>query len=594
MSKEEETITFSEPIVSYSPSYTYSSETSKGKDKHSSNIIFTPLWISNMKPSFSEHNLQKPSNQKLKKSTFYHQTAENASFYRVNTISELQRSSFNKSRNKTENISSKSDLSKIYDELIEKLKTSPPHIKSSFTKQTYVNKYKLEENEKKKIKKNLTIPEEVTNEIEKNKKKKDSKNKIDNINNNDINKNKNKNDNNKKIKKSKNIINHEEKEKKKNYQPNKFKFNPEEKVKNFTNTENISDFYEYTERCMEMILDLDKSKQLQIKEKVNLNFPESSKKKIALFDLDETLAHCIGEIKEGKKPTKPYQHIVDVTLPSRKQTKIGINIRPNWEETLELINEKFNIVIYTASHQSYADAVLNYMDPQKKYTKYRLYRNHCVQANVDGQKFYIKDLSIFDKYYDLKDIVIVDNSVLSFAYHLNNGIPIVPYYDSEEDGELTILGYYLISICDYNDLREANKEHIRIGFYLDKAKKQREEEEEDDDDNILEDEDKKYPIKTVRNSINYVNTTNKDNSDDNNTIKTEIQMSDKKKEVEIIDLKKNIRLHKGYDRSQTIMYKKNSSLSPEKRIPKRKKTNIGLNIVNIWEGIKREMSTVNN
>ena len=579
--EEEETISFSNPIVSYSPSYKYSTETSSGKEKHSSNLIFTPLWISNMKPSFSEQQLQKPSNQKLRKSTFFHQSGENTSFYRVNTISDLQRKSFNKNRNKTENVYNKSDLSKIYDELIEKSKTSPPQVKTSFTKETYFNKYKLEENEKKNLKKNMSIPDEVTNKIEKNKITEDSQNTKDN------------NVNNKNLKIPKN---NEEKDKKQNYQSNIFKFNPEEKVKNFTNTENISDFYEYTERCMEMILDLDKSKQVQIKEKVNLNFPESSKKKIALFDLDETLAHCIGEIKKDKKPTKPYQHIVDVTLPSKKQIKIGINIRPNWEETLELINEKFNIVIYTASHQSYADAVLNYMDPEKKYTKYRLYRNHCVQANVEGQKFYIKDLSIFDKYYDLKDIVIVDNSVLSFAYHLNNGIPIVPYYDSEEDGELTILGYYLISICDYNDLREANKQHIRIEFYLDKARKQREEEEEEDD--VVDDEDKKllYPLKTERNSVNYVNNTHKVIDDiNNNNIKTQIQNRNKEKVVVIKDLKKNVKdSNKAYDRSQTIIHKKNSSLSPEKRIPKRKKTNIGINIVNIWELIKKEMSTVNN
>jgi len=221
-----------------------------------------------MKPSFSEQQLQKPSNQKLRKSTFFHQSGENTSFYRVNTISDLQRKSFNKNRNKTENVYNKSDLSKIYDELIEKLKTSPPQVKTSFTKETYFNKYKLEENEKKNLKKNMTIPDEVTNKIEKNKITEDSQNTKDN------------NVNNKNLKIPKN---NEEKDKKQNYQSNIFKFNPEEKVKNFTNTENISDFYEYTERCMEMILDLDKSKQSQIKEKVNLNFPESSKKKNSII-----------------------------------------------------------------------------------------------------------------------------------------------------------------------------------------------------------------------------------------------------------------------------------------------------------------------
>ena len=92
------------------------------------------------------------------KSSFYPQSKDSSSIFRVNTLKESKRNSY--FRTKTENYN-KSDLSKIYDELIEKLKTSPPHIKSSFTKQTYVNKYKLEENEKKKIKKNLTIPEEV-------------------------------------------------------------------------------------------------------------------------------------------------------------------------------------------------------------------------------------------------------------------------------------------------------------------------------------------------------------------------------------------------------------------------------------------------
>jgi hypothetical protein len=181
---------------------------------------------------------------------------------------------------------------------------------------------------------------------------------------------------------------------------------------------------------------------------------------------------------------------------------------------MDLIQQKYNIVIYTASHQSYADAVLDYMDPKKKYTKYRLYRNNCVQAEVDGRKFYIKDLSIFDKYYDLKNIVIIDNSVLSFAYHLNNGIPIVPYYDSEEDSELTILGFYLITIYDYDDLREANKAHIRIGYYLEKARKDREEEEREEEDKEEEDKEEEDYENSENEESNNTISENKNENDD--------------------------------------------------------------------------------
>ena len=50
-----------------------------------------------------------------------------------------------------------------------------------------------------------------------------------------------------------------------------------------------------------ILLKLDKSKQPRCKNKVNFNFEnspiEKKKKKIALFDLDETLVHCTKEQK---------------------------------------------------------------------------------------------------------------------------------------------------------------------------------------------------------------------------------------------------------------------------------------------------------
>ena len=580
----------SEPTISYS--YTSSNNFSSGSfkpiKKIGHNLSFTPLWKSDINNSFSEMD---DKNSKKRKSAFFQQKDDNndkSSFYRVSTYSDLRRIP----QPEVNNIkhSKKSDLTEKYDELIEKLKRSPPQLKSSFTQENYFNNFNLDESER-----NIKIKQKNTRDDFSVAQKRFS---------------------------SPLIFNND---RRRSAQYNFLLFQ-EEKFKNFTNTEDISDFYEYTERCMEMILDLDKSKQQSIKEKVNLHFPnEESQKKIALFDLDETLAHCVGDIKDNQKNKKPYKHIVNVTLPSRKKTKIGINIRPNWEETMDLIQQKYNIVIYTASHQSYADAVLDYMDPKKKYTKYRLYRNNCVQAEVDGRKFYIKDLSIFDKYYDLKNIVIIDNSVLSFAYHLNNGIPIVPYYDSEEDSELTILGFYLITIYDYDDLREANKAHIRIGYYLEKARKDREEEEREEEDKEEEDKEDKeeedYENSENEESNNTISENENENDDsikkvENEKDKLEIdgknddiqnnespekRKSDKKhdnNDKRFENKNKKSISHKKLDRSQTINIKlinqknKNSPLSPEKiHHPKRK--NSGLNIVNIWKGIRRQMSTLN-
>lgn len=99
--------------------------------------------------------------------------------------------------------------------------------------------------------------------------------------------------------------------------------------------------------------------------------------------------------------------------------------------------------------------------------------------NIEDKDFFIKDLSIIEDY-QIEKLIIIDNSVLSFAYHLSNGIPIVPYYEGSEDSELLLLAYYLMRICKYDDLREANIEYIKLtqSFLDEESNETRESEEE--------------------------------------------------------------------------------------------------------------------
>ena len=256
----------------------------------------------------------------------------------------------------------------------------------------------------------------------------------------------------------------------------------QETIINYTNQELVDDENEYMVECFKILVKLDLSKQPRCKSKVNFNFEnspaEKNKKKIALFDLDETLVHCTKEQKGLNGD------LVKIKLPTNKVVNVGLNIRPHWKEALDIIKKHYHIVVYTASHQSYADAVLDYLDKENKYFQYRLYRNHCVQCDVDGIKFYVKDLDTLNEKYNLKDVVIIDNSVLSFAYHLNNGIPIVPYIEQKEDSQLLMLAYYLVSIANYDDLTEENKKHINIEHFISEVKnlENGEEEFEDEDD----------------------------------------------------------------------------------------------------------------
>ena len=268
----------------------------------------------------------------------------------------------------------------------------------------------------------------------------------------------------------------------------------EEEAKSMTNTIEIANFYEYTKKCMKIIIDvLEEKEKAKIPNKVKILNP-NNRKKLAVFDLDETLIH-------GVVNTQNYENkdnLLSITLPSKKIAKIGVNIRPHWEEAIQRISKLYNIVIYTASHASYADSVLDFIDPEKKYFYNRLYRSNCIDIKMDGTDIYIKDLNIFEDY-NLKDILIVDNSVLAFAFHLDNGIPILPYYEAKNDYELLFCAYYFESIFEYDDLRDVNKKFMKLDYYLIQAKTEKDKEEEDEEDEDEEESDTTYQTKLNNN-----------------------------------------------------------------------------------------------
>jgi len=71
-----------------------------------------------------------------------------------------------------------------------------------------------------------------------------------------------------------------------------------------------------------------------------------------------------------------------------------------------------------------------------------MYREHCKELTTE---YFIKDISRFNR--DLSQSVMVDNSAYSFAMQIDNGIPILPYYEGK-DHELAALETYLSKLVE--------------------------------------------------------------------------------------------------------------------------------------------------
>lgn len=175
------------------------------------------------------------------------------------------------------------------------------------------------------------------------------------------------------------------------------------------------------------------------------------KRKTVIFDLDETLVHCVNN-------NEIAQYELEIEFPAGTFNKIGLNIRPYARDLLAAASKEFEVIIFTASHKCYADRVIDFLDPEKQWVHHRLYRENCIQ--IDGT--YVKDLRIFvDRF--MKDLVIVDNAAYSFAFQIANGIPIISWYNNFEDRELYKLIEYLRVLSRVNDVRLVNQ----LTFHLD-------------------------------------------------------------------------------------------------------------------------------
>ena len=181
-------------------------------------------------------------------------------------------------------------------------------------------------------------------------------------------------------------------------------------------------------------------------------------KKLLILDLDETLIHSDLDFLLREKNAN-YDKILYFDSDEEKSIPLPLIIRPGMYRFLDYASENFDLCIFTASEPDYADTIINYIERNKNYFKMRLYRNNCIFIEPG---LYIKDLRIFIDLKNMEDIIILDNSLFSFANQLNNGILITSFFDDKEDSFLHNVKDYLEYIKNEKDIREINKESFRF------------------------------------------------------------------------------------------------------------------------------------
>ncbi|EME26426.1 CTD small phosphatase-like protein 2 [Galdieria sulphuraria] len=159
-----------------------------------------------------------------------------------------------------------------------------------------------------------------------------------------------------------------------------------------------------------------------------------------VLDLDETLVHC---------STDPCQS-ADLIFPvyfGGTEYLVYAKKRPFLDYFLSEIRKYFEVIVFTASQQAYADTILNLLDPEGSYFRHRAFRDSCVF--IEGN--FLKDLRVLGR--DLSKCVILDNSPQAFGLQVENGIPITTWVDDSEDRELLDLLPFLKQLSNCEDVR---------------------------------------------------------------------------------------------------------------------------------------------
>jgi len=156
---------------------------------------------------------------------------------------------------------------------------------------------------------------------------------------------------------------------------------------------------------------------------------------LIVLDIDQTLLHAT---------TLPLDRPCDY-----KAERTWIYKRPHIDEFLYFCAQYFQIAVWTSARASFADEIFNQLFPYIE-LQFIYSEQHCqMKLTGNGQQHSVKPVYTLTQLgFNLKRVVVIDDSPEKHYLNPENLIPVKPYYAKIEDNELYCLKNYLFSIKD--------------------------------------------------------------------------------------------------------------------------------------------------
>lgn len=167
---------------------------------------------------------------------------------------------------------------------------------------------------------------------------------------------------------------------------------------------------------------------------------------LLILDVDETLIYATEQPldREPDFGVGPY----------------SIYRRPNLTEFLEASLQVFHVAVWSSSGVDYLTNVVENIFPKDASLAFVWDRSRCVQR-YDSERlenYFVKDLKKVKRLgFDLKRILIVDDTPQKAERNYGNAIYVPPFHGDLDDKELSRLGQFLKTLAGIPDVRTIEK-----------------------------------------------------------------------------------------------------------------------------------------